>query len=56
MQSHVIYSGVLGHVIDQVTWLYNLSLSNTVCFLNRKHYMQIRVVSQKIVVENPDKC
>jgi hypothetical protein len=28
--------GVLGHMIDQVTWSCDLSLSNMVCFLNRK--------------------
>jgi hypothetical protein len=28
--------GVSGHVIDQVTWSCDLSLSNLVCFLNRK--------------------
>jgi hypothetical protein len=31
-----MYSGVSGHMIDQVTWLCDLSLSNSVCFLNRK--------------------
>jgi hypothetical protein len=33
---HVIGKGVSGHVIDQVTWSRDLSLSNLVCFLNRK--------------------
>jgi hypothetical protein len=32
----VIYSGVSGHVIDEVTWSRDLSLSNLVCFLDRK--------------------
>jgi hypothetical protein len=36
MQGYVIGLGVLGYVIDQVTWSHDLSLSNTVCFLNRK--------------------
>jgi hypothetical protein len=36
VQGHVIYSGVSGYVIDQVTWSCDLSLSNLVCFLNRK--------------------
>jgi hypothetical protein len=31
-----MYSGVSGYIIDQVTWSYDLSLSNLVCFLNRK--------------------
>jgi hypothetical protein len=31
-----MYSGVSGHVIDQVTWSHDLSLSNSVCFLDRK--------------------
>jgi hypothetical protein len=31
-----MYTGVSGHVIDQVTWSRDLSLSNPVCFLNRK--------------------
>jgi hypothetical protein len=31
-----MYSEVLGYVIDQVTWSRDFSLSNSVCFLNRK--------------------
>jgi len=36
VQGHVIGLGVLGYMIDQVTWSCDLSLSNLVCFLNRK--------------------
>jgi hypothetical protein len=31
-----MYSGVSDYVIYQVTWSCDLSLSNSVCFLNRK--------------------
>ena len=36
MQGHVMYTRISGHVTDQVTWSRDLSLSNPVCFLNRK--------------------
>jgi len=31
-----MYTRVSGHMIDQVTWSHDLSLSNLVCFLDRK--------------------
>jgi len=31
-----MYTGVSSHMMDQVTWSRDLSLSNSVCFLNRK--------------------